>query len=234
MLSIIIPTLNEEKVLPKLLKSIEKQDFDDYEIIVADAGSEDKTKKIAEDYGCKIIKGGLPSKGRNEGAEKAQGELLLFVDADEVLTPNFLSKALKKFKEKNLDMAAFPFSFYDQGKFMNFLANVFGVYTLGFALEKILPHATGVILVKKEIHNKIGGFDEEIKLAEDHIYAREASKVGKYGILKSVRFLDSSRRFQRDGWFKTYIKYILAEFYMIFFGPIKSDIFSYKFNHYDR
>ena len=46
MLSIIIPTLNEEKYLPKLLESIKKQDFTRYEIIVADADSIDKTKHV--------------------------------------------------------------------------------------------------------------------------------------------------------------------------------------------
>ena len=51
-LSIIIPTYNEEEYLPLLLKSIKQQDFRDYEIIVADANSKDNTVKIAEEYGC--------------------------------------------------------------------------------------------------------------------------------------------------------------------------------------
>ena len=62
MLSIIIPTLNEESYLPKLLNSIKKQDFQDYEMIVADAGSKDKTIEIALASGCKISSGGLPAK----------------------------------------------------------------------------------------------------------------------------------------------------------------------------
>lgn len=57
-LSIIIPTYNEEEYLPKLLEGIKSQDFEDYEIIVADANSTDKTREIAEVYGCKIVDGG--------------------------------------------------------------------------------------------------------------------------------------------------------------------------------
>ena len=52
MLSIIIPTLNEEKYLPRLLESIKNQNFSDYEIIVSDGGSSDSTKQIALDNNC--------------------------------------------------------------------------------------------------------------------------------------------------------------------------------------
>lgn len=69
MLSIIIPTLNEEKYLLILLSEIRKQNFIDYEIIVADAVSEDRTIEIARSFNCNIIKGGLPAKGRNEGTK---------------------------------------------------------------------------------------------------------------------------------------------------------------------
>ncbi len=78
MLSIIIPTLNEENYLPLLLESIKKQNFNDYEIIVADAGSTDKTLEIAKNYGCITMAGGLPAKGKNEGAGMAKGDLLFF------------------------------------------------------------------------------------------------------------------------------------------------------------
>jgi glycosyltransferase involved in cell wall biosynthesis len=77
-ISIIIPTKNEETCLPKLLDSIKSQDFPDYEIIIADANSTDKTREIAKSYGCIVVDGGLPAVGRNRGAEVANGEILLF------------------------------------------------------------------------------------------------------------------------------------------------------------
>ena len=64
-LSIIIPTYNEEEYLPNLLKSIESQKFKDYEVIVADANSCDNTVKIAKNYGCTVVQGGMPGVGRN-------------------------------------------------------------------------------------------------------------------------------------------------------------------------
>ena len=106
MISIITPTLNEEEFLPKLLKSIKKQKFKDYEIIVADAGSVDKTRKIAKKLGSGVVKGGLPAVGRNEGAKAAKGELLLFLDADVILPEKFLEKAIREFEKRNLDVAS--------------------------------------------------------------------------------------------------------------------------------
>jgi glycosyltransferase involved in cell wall biosynthesis len=79
MLSIIIITKNEEKYLPKLLNSIKKQNYKNYEIIVSDAKSIDSTRKIAKKCNCKIINEGLPSIGRNNGAKYTKGDLLLFL-----------------------------------------------------------------------------------------------------------------------------------------------------------
>lgn len=236
MLSIIIPTLEEEKYLPFLLESIKEQEVLNYEIIIADAGSKDKTIEIAKKYNCKIVKGGLPAKGRNQGAKIAKGNLLLFLDADMILPDNSLNKFILEFNKKKLSVAGFllqPWPVCQNIKvggrkdiLLKILYNVF--YNIpACILENILPHSTGSLLIKKSLYKKIGGFDESIKLAEDHIYARKARKSGKFGILKSSKIYFSQRRFERDGLAKTYFKYVAGELYIIFFGPIKSDIFKY-------
>ena len=79
MLSIIIPTYNEEEVLPNLLRSIKEQDYKDYEVVVADAKSTDKTREIAQKFDCRVVDGGLPGEGRNHGAEAAKGDRFLFL-----------------------------------------------------------------------------------------------------------------------------------------------------------
>ncbi len=231
MISIIIPTLNEESYLPELLDSIKRQDFEDYEIVVADAGSEDKTAEIAEKRGCEVVEGGLPAEGRNRGAEEAEGDLFLFLDADMILPQGFLKDASRKFKKFNLDIATFPIIVKEK-KFDKIGYKIYNWWVR--ATEKFLPHAAQVIMVKKEIHEKIGGFDPEIKIAEDHIYAREAQKIGKFGWIKTNPVLTSSRRFEKEGRLKIALKYLLAELYMIFLGPIKSDIFKYRFNYTDK
>jgi len=232
-ISIIIPVLNEEKYLPLLLKSIKKQSFSDYEIIVADAGSKDKTVEIAKQYGCKVIKGGLPAKGRNDGAKIAKGDLLFFLDADAVLPDNFLEKSLKEFQDKELDFAAFGLLPHNGTKFDNIAFNLFYNRYI-FALERILPHASQGVLVKKPLFFKLKGYDEGIKLAEDHDLARRAKKKAKYGILKADKIFISDRRFKKDGRLSVGVKYLLCELHMIFLGPVRSDIFKYKFDHYSK
>jgi len=245
MLSIIIPALNEEKYLPLLLKEIKKQNFDGgeedklssspslslgessvYEVIVADAGSTDKTVEIAKSFGCKVVKGGLPAKGRNEGAKIAQGDILLFMDADNIYLPeDFLKNLLEEFEKRKLDVASFPI--YPKGNSFDKLA--YEIYNNFVQLvQRFLAYATNLVLVKRNIHQKIGGFDEEIKIAEDHFYVKTAKKFGKFGFIKTKPVLTSARRFEKDGRLKIYLKYLIAGIYMFFFGPIKKDIFRYR------
>ena len=233
MLSIIIPALNEEKYLPLLLKEIKKQNFaDDLEIIVADAGSEDKTVEIAKNYGCKIVQGGLPAKGRNEGAKIAQGDIFLFMDADNIYLPeNFLKNLLKEFEKRKLDIASFPI--YPNGNgFDKFAYKIYNSFV--WSIQRFSAYATNSVLIRKYIHQKIGGFDEEIKIAEDHFYAKTAKNFGKFGFIKTRPVLTSTRRFEKDGRLKTYLKYLIAGIYMFFFGPIKKDIFRYRFDNKER
>jgi len=232
MLSIIIPTLNEEKFLPFLLDSIQKQDFKiEHKIIIADAQSRDKTVEIAKSYGCKIVKGGLPAKGRNEGAKVAQGDLFLFLDADVILPKNFFEKVFQEFKERNLDIATFILYPQSSKKTKKLLFNIFYNWPI-LVFEKVLSHASQAILVKKDVFQKLGGFDEEIKFAEDHSFVRKAKKIGNFGILRSVRILSSLRRLEKEGWVLTYLKYVLAEIYTLLLGDIKRDIFNYKFGDF--
>jgi len=232
MISIIIPALNEENYLPRLLGSLEKQNLKDYEIILADAGSKDRTIEIAKKYGCKVVPGGLPAKGRNEGAKAARGDLFLFLDSDLVLPEGFLDVFLQEFKKKNLDIASTDLDFLTDKKIYKIAAFLCNIYYR--CTQRILPHISQCILVKKEFHNRIGGFDEEIKLSEDFAYIKKMCKIAKFGHISKIKFYSSARRFEKDGLINTFLKYLLAHIYIAFFGPIKSDIFKYNFNHYSK
>ena len=106
MVSFIIPTLEEEKVIEKILKNLKEISAIDYEIIVSDGGSKDKTVEIAKKYGVKVVENNSGQRqnigiGRNEGAKAAAGEFLVFLDAD-IYIPEpdkFFKRALQDFKD---------------------------------------------------------------------------------------------------------------------------------------
>lgn len=229
MLSIIIPTLNEEDYLPFLLESIKKQGFSDYEIIVSDAGSSDNTLSIAKKHSCKIARGGLPSRGRNEGAKIAKGSIFLFLDADVILPPFFLSQVMVEFEKRNLSIAGFlifPILGNAIDRFFYFLFRLWLILT-----QKVLPWSAVAIMAKKGVHDAIGGFNEASMFMEDCYYARRAGKISRYGLIKTSCFT-STRRYEKDGRLMTYLKYILGFCYIIFIGPVTSDMFGYRFGHY--
>lgn len=233
MLSIVIPTLKEKENLERLLQSLEKQTYKDFEVIVADAGSTDGTIKIAEKYGASIVKGGRVGVGRNAGAKVAKGDLIYFFDADVVLTQDFIENTLKKFEEKKLDIATCFFTPISEKKIDKLLHELVNFYYR--ATQKFLPHAAGFcILIRKEIHQHIRGFKESVVLGEDIDYVGRAAKFGKFGIITDQRIYVSVRRLEKDGRLNIALKYLLAEAYIIFVGEIKTDIFRYKFAHYDK
>lgn len=230
-ISVIIPTFNEERFLPILLESIKKQRGVDIEIIVSDNNSTDNTRQIATFYEAKIIDGGLPAKARNEGAKIASNDILLFLDADVILpAPDFLKKTLFEFNKNDFGIATcefYPMSEKGIDKIFHKAVNFYLKKT-----QSLMPHIPGFcIFVRKDIHEKINGFDETLKLAEDHDYAKRASEITKFGFLKSYPIIISIRRLERDGRFNVLAKYALCEAHIFFIGPIKSDIFKYRFGY---
>jgi len=221
MLTIIIPTLNEEKYLPKAIDSIKKQNYE-CEIVIADAGSTDQTIPIAKRYQCKITRGGKQARGRNEGAKIANGDWLLFLDADIILPERFLDNCFKEIKNNGLEIAtcsATPIS-------TNFFDHL--VYSLANAavilFQKRKPFAQGFcIFIEKAIHEQIKGFDETITFGEDSEYVSRAVKYGKFGILRP-KVLISVRRFEKEGRLKLALKYLYLNLYRQVKGEIRTPV----------
>lgn len=198
-LSIIIPTYNEEEYLPILLESIKKQNFSDYEIIIADANSTDRTREIAQEYGCIIVDGGLPGVGRNNGAKVAKGEYLIFLDSDLELTDDYLRNVLYEFRMERLGIAItqmLPMSNKVEDKIFHDFANYFMI-----GVEKIKPHGAGCygIISRKELHDECGGFDESLTFGEDTDYIERLAKKEKFKVLRNAKIGVSTRRLEEEG-----------------------------------
>ena len=227
--SIIIPVKNEEDILPRLLQSIRAQLFTDYEIIVADAHSTDKTVEISESYGARVVEGGMPGPGRNRGAVHAKGEIIVFFDADVQLpSAKFLGDCIAEMDRKKIDVATCKVKPISRKPIDRALHEVYNAYVV--ATEKLRPHAPGFcIFARRHAHEGIKGFDEEVVFAEDHDYVQRAKKDGhKFGLLRAHPIAVSVRRLEKDGRLAIAFKYIFGELRMMTSGSIKENIFDYE------
>lgn len=231
-ISIIIPAKNEQEHLPILLDSIRAQSFKDYEVIVADAGSDDRTREIAVSFGARVTGGvrGNPGLGRNRGAMIARGDILIFFDADVKLpSVGFLEDCWHEMEYKKFDLATCRVIPLSARPIDRALHEAYNAYAL--AMEKIWPHAPGFcIFVRRPVHQKINGFDEEVVLAEDHDYVQRAARQGhRFGVLRSHPIAVSVRRLEKDGRLSIALKYLLVEMRMMTRGSLKGDMpFKYE------
>jgi glycosyltransferase involved in cell wall biosynthesis len=236
MISIIIPTFNEEKYLPRLLSSIRAQTYRKYEIIVVDGNSKDATQNIARKYGCRLYtepknKKGHPGKARNIGAKHARGDMLMFLDSDVVIPPTFLAELIEKAERRKIGVASgylYPDNNNILDKIMTFFVDVYC-----YVLQGISPHGGGMyIFARKAVHRKIGGFNRELFLGEDHDYLIRASKVAKFAFLFSPKIKISMRRLEKEGRLGLIFKYAYVELYRLFKGDVKKKIVKYEFGKF--
>lgn len=205
-LTIVIPVMNEAFYLPKLIALLRAED-PDVDIVVADASSTDNSAELARQMGARVVVGGWPGVGRNIGARESSADILLFLDADVTIPPNFVHKSLELFVASGLSMANFRFAIPTD----NFTAAVvyFGWNLLQpfmNLLGKYWASGAGIIISKKKFL-ECGGFDPRLRYGEDFDLAnRVVQSGGKFGILP-ISLLPSTRRYNRRellGMFRNY------------------------------
>lgn len=231
--SVIIPAYNEEESLPLLLEDLSKQTERDFEVIVADAGSKDRTAERAREAGATVVAGGLPGVGRNRGAEVAQGEILVFLDSDVRVPPTFLSDALSEMERRSIDVAtaeARPISDLSLDRLIHRLANLFIRIN-----QEIEPHAPGYcILARRSIFQRIGGFNEKVLVAEDHDFVSRAADHGRFRMLRNAWFRVSVRRYEKEGRISYSLKAARVTLYRLSHGEITNpEVVEYEFGNFD-
>lgn len=176
MISVIITTKNEENVIDDLLKSLKKQKYQDFETIVVDNYSSDKTCDLAKNYAARIFKKGPErSVQRNFGVEKAVGNYVLVLDADMQLSENVLLE-LSKAKEK---VVIIPEKSIGVGFWVKFKIFEREFYEGEETIEA--PR-----YFSKELFLKFHGYDNNITGPEDYELPLRMKKAGiKVGRIKS-------------------------------------------------
>jgi len=218
MISIIVPTLNEEKVIERCLRSLKKQSYDGRtEVIVADGRSTDHTRGLARKNGARVVveKKRSAAAERQRGAEAAKGGVLVFCDADAVYDYNWLKELLAPFKEKEVVVTHGRILIDDGTHLENILAEG-GLNPLMRLSNWLgLPNGAGSSLaIRRGVFKEIKGFDTGMKTGEDIYIQRKALKHGKSVFCPdSVVFVSPRRlrrwgyaklvRFHVENWFKT-------------------------------
>lgn len=205
--SIVIPALNEEKFLPKLLDSLSRQNYTGkMEVIVVDGNSRDQTVAVAKQFHEKIphltvlaLKKNGISYQRNAGAAKAKYKYLLFLDSDMILPPYFLTSFFKKINtnEQFVSTANVRVAERDLLSYLMFVLMYPLFYTI-VQRDKILPGY--LFLTSRDHHRKIGGFREDLPKAEDIDYGWRSLAAGaSYHLYFTPVAKHSARRLRKRG-----------------------------------
>ncbi len=203
-ISIIIPTLNEERYLPKTIESIfQHAEFpQDLEILVVDAGSLDQTAKIAEELGVKVFQ--KPEfvlkkyESLNFGIKQANGDVILFLDADTILPKEFDIKISKSLGQQGIVGGAFEFSFDHLDWKLSLLQKFNRIrYRFGH-----MYYGDQAIFCLKSVAVELGGYPKK-ELMESAYFCKRLLTIGKLRLIKSA-VKTSPRRFNENGFFKVF------------------------------
>lgn len=215
MISIIIPTYNEEAHIKTTIQRLRHGDAADLvrEIMVADGGSTDKTVAIALTEGVKAIV--CPKKGRaaqmNYAASLATGEILYFLHADTIPPKGFLNDIMQTVR-KGSSSGCFLLSFDYPHWFLK--ANC---WFTRFDVDAF-RYGDQSLFVKRNSFIEVGGFSEKHIVFEDYDIIKRLKKHGPFHIIKKP-VITSARKYLENGIFKMQgIFYLLYFFYRLGFS----------------
>ncbi len=205
-LSIIIPTLNEEKNISSVLDPL--KDLKHGEVIVVDGRSRDRTASMAKEHGAKVVKS-VPGRGMqlNAGAACANGDILLFLHADTQLPKRYAKLVREAMSNPEIIGGAFLLRFHQLSPLLRYTERSINWRTKVLKL----PYGDQALFVRASVFRQIGGF-ANIPLMEDVEFVQRLKKYGKLEIIPKP-VITSSRLFIRKGVLRTTLKNKI-----IFFG----------------
>ena len=217
--SIIIPTLNEEKTLPEAFVNLRALAPTPQEVIVADGVSKDNTTALAEKSGCQLIR--VIGRGRalqmNEGAARATGELLVFLHADTRVPKDLVKIVEDVLEDPKIVLGGFICIMRGEKSVQRFISinNFLKTYVLAMFYNPYRFFFKGfrflfgdqVMFCRKTDFDRISGFSMEMPIMED---VNMCIRINKLGRIKQIRRLvySSDRRVASQGLVKAYLIYL--------------------------
>jgi glycosyltransferase involved in cell wall biosynthesis len=224
--SIIIPALNEEAFLPNLLRSLSLQDDKNFEVIVVDGRSKDRTVEVAKTFQKKLPylsvivaeKASLPYQ-RNVGAKQAKGEWFGFIDADTIVAPYFIRRVTSYIDQYHPELLTTWFR-PDTEVNGDALLTAFGNLTIEASLSLKRPFSPGPLtMVTKRAFDLVGGYDEEHHYHEDMDFSMRLFKAGiMISLVRETLYIWSLRRMRKQGTLRVISQYIQSALPILFFN----------------
>lgn len=209
-ISVVVPAYNEEKYIRDTLESIVNQLYRDFELIVVDNNSTDSTPDIAGEYTDKVVHCRVKGNNfaRNAGAEKASGNILVFCDADTVISGNLMEEVYRSINSGYVGGACRITP--DKKTLKHQL-----IWLLNHQVERVIgPRNFYGLLIycTREAFNRVGGFDNRLAIRADHMIKERLLQHGRLEYLSNAYVTTSMRRIDKEGylrqWTLTYLNKI--------------------------
>jgi glycosyltransferase involved in cell wall biosynthesis len=217
LITIVIPCKNEQGYIKDLLFNPKQQNIGKTKIYLADANSTDQTRELAEGYAHElglnmtVIPGGLPARGRNNGARLAKTPYVLFLDADITFTKfDAIQEAVDCIYSGKLNMVSSNPVYRGEYDVMAWLLLKLNKYATLWLSERLPFAIGGFTLVDRGIFWALEGYDEKATQSEDWLLSRQIPPA-RFQLIPDLITQDN-RRFKKYGYFKM-IKLLLKNWF---------------------
>lgn len=229
LISIAIPTLNEEKFIARALRCLSRQTYRRFEVIVVDGGhagpSKDHTVETARKFGAKVLvaaQGGVAD-ARNLAYSIALGKIIIFTEADVRAPPTWLENVKKQFDDDTIAIAG-PGIPEDATPLVQLEYSIYNA--LRFILSRLprpakhLSASAYNFAVRKDVFQRVGGFNALYPANDDGLLSRKVAMIGRTKFCPDTYVFISARRFNSMGFLRANLHYIyVLENFLNFLEP---------------
>ena len=202
-ITVVVPALNEEKWLPATLESLRAQTFKEFELVVVDNGSTDRTPELAGKWADRVLleekRGAVHAIHR--GFLEAKGELVVTADADTLYPPGWLERMARALARPGTVAAYGPMGFRESAPPVRLLQAVgYSLLAWGSLLFRVPLCGAANLGIRKEAYFEVGGYPPLAHLASpDFRLVQRLSRLGKARFVPTMVCWTSGRRFQKGG-----------------------------------
>lgn len=225
LISIILPTYNRGYIIQKAIDSVLVQNYEYWELIIVDDGSTDETDEVVRRYHderIRYVKNETnmgANYARNRGVRMAKGEFLAFIDSDNVLFPSKLEILYKEFKKSDkLGLVFAQVQIVDLNGTENiFPREEFRINDITEIMSYTNVIDTNAAIIKKQLFEKVGGFDESLKRMQDWDLFFRALKERDYSVryipkIVTINYLQNNSISYSEDYGQAYVSFLLKNY----------------------